>query len=300
MTGLKEDRSFFVYAYLRGSDDSDSYMGTPYYIGKGKEGRETAPHLQRVGRNGNGIRDLVPENPQQIVRLASDLTEEEAFEAEKRLISFYGKVSEGTGCRWNHHDGGLGGAGFVYPEYLKEVRRAQLVGNDYGARVDWSNPEIRAKHAAGCATRVYVKTAARKQQDENLKIVYRWRHQHTGEELESCCIDMARRIAEQSGKPPMTHQAGFWKVANGRQQRCHGWACLNPTKPFEPAPKSARDEAQAKAAAVRVERRAKEMGLTVEAYNEMSYGQRSKLFKQMESRGELMSQLQEQGPDRAL
>lgn len=284
------DQSFFVYAYIRDRDDSVSYLGTPYYIGKGKGDRHKVAHVQKVGPGGNGMRDLTPENEDQIVTLASGLTEEEAFEAEKRLIAFYGKVCDETGCLLNFVDGGQGSSGFVYPEYLREIRRNQLKGNDYGTRVDWSDPKIRARHAAGCATRTYIKTAARKVQDENLKIPYRWKHQQTGQELEKSCIDMGRLIAESTGKTARTHQAGFWRAANGIQGQSLGWVCLNPVKEFVGESPEQKTAKQSKAAATRVAKRAAEMGLTVDEYNLMTYGQRSKLFKQMEAARELKSQ----------
>lgn len=286
----REDRSFFVYAYIRDADDSVSFIGTPYYIGKGKGDRHKVAHVQKVGPDGTGMRDITPENEDQIVTLASDLTEEEAFEVEKRLIAFSGKACDETGCLLNFVDGGQGSSGYVYPEYLREIRRDQLKGNNYGSRVDWSNPEIKARHAAGLAKVVYVKTAARKEQDENLKVPYRWKNSEMGEEIEKCCIDMGRLIAETTGKEPMTHQAGFWRTANGIQGQCLGWACLNPVKEFVPASAEQKAATQAKAAATRVAKRAAEMYLTVDEYNAMTYGVRSKRFKQMEAAGQLKSQ----------
>lgn len=294
----QEDRSFFVYAYIRDADDSVGFIGTPYYIGKGKGDRHKVAHVQKVGPDGTGMRDITPENEDQIVTLASDLTEEEAFEVEKRLIAFYGKACDETGCLLNFVDGGQGSSGYVYPEYLKEIRRNQLKGNNYGSRVDWT-PEKRARLSAACLGRVYVKTAARKEQDENLKILYRWRHEKTGEEIESSCIDMARRHAKTTGKDPMKHQAGFWRVANGKAARTHGWTCLNPEKEFVGETPEEKAAKQRKGAANRVAKRAEEMFLTVEQYNAMDYSTRSKRYRQMEAAGQLKSQQEkpEQEPE---
>ncbi len=103
---------FYTYLWLR--ED-----GTPYYAGKGKGRRG-------FKSNGHGIlfcptdkrRILVQEFP----------TEADAFAAEIFLISYYGRVDNGTGCLRNRTDGGDGTAGWKMPEATRAKIRARALG----------------------------------------------------------------------------------------------------------------------------------------------------------------------------
>jgi hypothetical protein len=90
---------YYTYAYLR--ED-----GTPYYIGKGKDNRAY------VKRYGNG-RARRPKNPNNIILLKQNITEEEAFKHEKYMIAVFGRKDLGTGILRNLTDGGDGPSGHI-------------------------------------------------------------------------------------------------------------------------------------------------------------------------------------------
>lgn len=78
---------FYVYIWLR--ED-----GTPYYVGKGCKDRAFKRH--RIG--------LAP--PRVRIIIQHFLNEDDAFEAEKFLIAYYGREDQGTGRLLNLTDGG--------------------------------------------------------------------------------------------------------------------------------------------------------------------------------------------------
>jgi len=94
--------NFYTYLWLR--DD-----GTPYYAGKGKGNRAFTKGSHRV---------KCPKDSSQII-VQEWLSEEDAFDAEKFLIAYYGRLDLGTGCLRNLTDGGEGFAGLVFtPEHV--------------------------------------------------------------------------------------------------------------------------------------------------------------------------------------
>lgn len=82
---------FYTYLWLRES-------GTPYYAGKGTGRRAFSSSALGVHRPVDRVRILIQEFP----------SEEDAFEAEKFLIAYYGRIDLGTGCLRNLTDGGEG------------------------------------------------------------------------------------------------------------------------------------------------------------------------------------------------
>lgn len=80
---------FYTYLWLREN-------GTPYYAGKGSGIRAFTSWSHGVHKPETKVRIIV-----QVF-----ISEEEAFEAEKFLINYYGRLDLGTGCLRNLTDGG--------------------------------------------------------------------------------------------------------------------------------------------------------------------------------------------------
>jgi len=97
---------FYTYLWLR--ED-----GTPYYVGKGSGRRAFTSTAHGVFRPEQLNRILVQEQPCEV----------DAFEVEKFLICYYGRLDLGTGCLRNRTDGGDGASGYKYTEELRQIRR---------------------------------------------------------------------------------------------------------------------------------------------------------------------------------
>ena len=92
---------YYVYAYL------NLKTGKPYYIGKGQDDRIDAPH-----KNLN-----IPPDPNNRVKLAESLSEQDAWNLEVKLIEQYGRKDIGTGILLNKTVGGVGGDTSMYRTY---------------------------------------------------------------------------------------------------------------------------------------------------------------------------------------
>ena len=95
---------FYTYLWLRQD-------GTPYYVGKGKKRRGLRSYAHNVNCPMDRERILVQEWP----------SEQDAFEAEKFLISFYGRKDLKTGVLLNRTDGGQGMSGYKHTEETKTL-----------------------------------------------------------------------------------------------------------------------------------------------------------------------------------
>ncbi len=96
--------NYYTYAYLR--EDR-----TPYYIGKGSNGRAYSNCNRYI---------QVPKDKDRILFLKQNLTEEEAFKHEKYMISILGRKDLGTGILRNLTEGGDGVSGYRHSEETKK------------------------------------------------------------------------------------------------------------------------------------------------------------------------------------
>ena len=102
---------YYIYSYLRENR-------SPYYIGKGKEGRAFTKGYKEV---------RPPQDKSKVKILKANLTEEEAFALERLYILMFGRKDLGTGILRNKTDGGDGSSGAIRSAETREkLRQANL------------------------------------------------------------------------------------------------------------------------------------------------------------------------------
>lgn len=117
---------FYVYAHRRNDN------GSRFYIGKGSANRAWS----HKGRN-LLWRRIVKKHGYSVEVVSTGLTEEEAFQKEKELIAFHGRIALNNGALVNMTDGGEGVSGIIYTKDQLTQRSAYM-------KKAWENPEMRA------------------------------------------------------------------------------------------------------------------------------------------------------------
>ena len=137
---------YYVYQYLRSKDSDNAAAGTPYYIGKGSKNRIRERHNVNI-----------PPDPNNIVILAENLSEAEAFEQERQLIAHWGRLDLGTGILYNRTNGGEGPSGYVHTEETRASMSQSRTGHEVKkktrdkiakqAKERWSDPDFKQQQS---------------------------------------------------------------------------------------------------------------------------------------------------------
>jgi hypothetical protein len=115
---------FYTYLWLRKD-------GTPYYAGKGSTRRAFRSNSHRVRCPDDRTRIILQEWP----------SEQDAFEAERFLIAYYGRADLGLGCLRNLTDGGEGAANPSEEQRrkLSDAHKGQVITDETRRKISEAN-----------------------------------------------------------------------------------------------------------------------------------------------------------------
>lgn len=104
---IMKTNKYYIYAHRRTSDNQI------FYIGKGCANRAYSKLRSKLWHK------YVKKHEYYVEFLYTNLTEQEAFDIEKKLINKYGRLIDKTGCLINLTDGGEGLSNYIIPQSTK-------------------------------------------------------------------------------------------------------------------------------------------------------------------------------------